>query len=714
MKKLMNFRPILFLSASIAVGILSAYFLHYESLALCICFSLIFLLSIIIFSIIYKGENNENFYRNLSFGIIAVIVFSVGFLGFNLKVKNYKSANLNGHQYVISGKITELYEKDSGYQIILDNVELQNYHEKVCYKLQLFVNGKSNLKLGDYIKFSSVVVDYGDIYDGRFSAENITNKIKYRAIANADQITVYDNKLNIFETIFVNIDNALKDGLDGQNYAIGLAMLVGQDDYIDTEILYNFRNAGIAHVFAVSGLHVGILAGVLLFITKKLRLNKTLSYFIVLVCCFLYSGVCGFSASSIRATIMCACLNLVNLNGKKYDNLTSISLAGLIILCYSPTSLFCAGFRLSFGVVLGIFLLNNPIKKLLKFIPKKFDKTKSSLSVVLSAQIASIPICLACFNKISLIAVLCNLIFLPLISFIYVFLFFSVLLSIISGLSVYLLFPSKIILNALIYLINILDYSVFTVGGFSFGIYSILYFLVILLVSGLVNIKIKPKVILCLILSTACVLLSVFSALFDYCALKVYANGGYTQSATLISKKDCSVLVLSNIDSQTNFYTVSRIVNKVGVKNLDAIIILNCKEINVDKLYSNVKGTVTASAVYIFGTEDNLEKLAFEKSFKTTLNYFLDNEQIVIKDFNLVSSFNGKSVTVKCQDKRIDIFAKLDQVVDDKYLETSSVIIAENFFERLFYQKENAYKIANSSDVDYPSTVNLGIIKITL
>ena len=177
----------------------------------------------------------------------------------------------------------------------------------------------------------------------------------------------------MFESINIFIRDTLKVGLDLDEFTVAYALLCGNSDYMETEIIENFRASGVAHIFAVSGLHIGFFAVILNFITDKLRFNKYVKFFFVVSVLLFYSGVCGFTASSIRATIMTAVMLLAGLIGKKYDGLSSVALAGIIVLLYAPIQLFCVGFQLSFGVVLGINILSRPISKLLGFLPQKIS-----------------------------------------------------------------------------------------------------------------------------------------------------------------------------------------------------------------------------------------------------------------------------------------------------------------------------------------------------
>ena len=147
-------------------------------------------------------------------------------------------------------------------------------------------------------------------------------------------------------------------------FAFSYALLVGNDDFMDDGVITQFRQAGVAHIFAVSGLHIGFLAGVISFVLRKLKTNRWFNLIFTIFILIIYSGVCGFSASSVRATVMCGVMLLITNLGMRYDGLSALGLAGILVLLLSPVEAFCAGFQLSFIVVFGILVLTPKLKKL--------------------------------------------------------------------------------------------------------------------------------------------------------------------------------------------------------------------------------------------------------------------------------------------------------------------------------------------------------------
>ena len=305
MKKLINFRPILFMALSLCLGLLLGYFLIVKSLWISIFLVLLFstcCITYIVLSFFYKNIKNS-----IIFSIILLFFFTVGLLSINCTVNNFDNASLNSHILTVSGRITYLEEnQEDSFKFIVSDVEFSGYKKgRTNYKMQVYCTGINDFKLGDLVRFTDKIYDYTVIYDQDFSANNISGKVKYFTYLDSEDVAIKGNKLTIFEKCNLFLKDSLKSGLKEEEFALAYAMILGNSDYMDFGILNQFRSAGIAHIFAVSGLHIGFIALVLKWIFDKLKINKYLKLILIGVTTFFYAGICGFSASSIRATIMC-------------------------------------------------------------------------------------------------------------------------------------------------------------------------------------------------------------------------------------------------------------------------------------------------------------------------------------------------------------------------------------------------------------------------
>ena len=233
---------------------------------------------------------------------------------------------------------------------------------------------------------------------------------------------------SLFGSANAAIRNTLFDNLDGETASVCYAMLTGDTSFISEGTLASFRGGGIAHLFAVSGLHIGAIFGALTLLFKRLPVNRYISAAIRVAAILLYAGVCNFTPSSIRATVMCAVMLCASLLHKKNDTLNSLSLAALILLIINPMYLFGAGFLLSFGAVLGIIMLGHNLEYILRALPKR---VREPLSVGLAVHVSTVPTQLACFGYVSWAGLLLNLLIIPIITVLYLLLFFATVLAMI-------------------------------------------------------------------------------------------------------------------------------------------------------------------------------------------------------------------------------------------------------------------------------------------
>ena len=655
MKPLFNFRPFLFLSASLAVGILSAkiYFLNGISPFIFITMAFILVCAVCFFLFGFKG----NIRLSLITIFAVILVFFGGYFSTSKIINNFNSASLNSHTYEVSARVNSVVDGKNCKTLILSSLKLKGVNGgKTGYKIRVYVYGATDIEIGDEIIFTASISDKSLIYNDNFSASDLSRGIKYLVELTSEDVTVVGNNKTIFEKASDFIKNSLSSGLSGNEFATAYALLTGYSHYIDGEVIESYRNAGIAHIFAVSGLHIGILALALGFILKKLKVNGYVSALLVTLACLFYSGMCSFSASSLRATVMCAVTMLSRASGRKYDALSSVSLSALIILTINPIQLFCVGFRLSFVVVLGIILLSPVFTKLFRFLPSKLA---SSLGVVVSAQLASIPVCLEVFGQFSTISIIFNLVLIPLVTPIFIALLLLTIIGGIFGISMYLLFPLKYILIAIKSVITFFDYDLFLVGGFKMGIFSAFYYAGYFAFSGIVNLKKLPLYILSAILVVSSIVGTIFTTIYENNAVKVYAIGSSSVQAVLIDSGENSSLII--VDASLN-YPVSKLdaISRVsGVEVVDEIIILNGVDADVQNLYGKIRQSIKTKKIYYYGADDELFNTIIRASFNVTASGYLEGQKLGT-DIEYSSRENGYALALKIGESNVFIGGKFE------------------------------------------------------
>ena len=337
---------------------------------------------------------------------------------------------------------------------------------------------------------------------------------------------VTGHKFNLFSYIRSKIQTTLFACLDETTASVTLAVLTGEDVFMDEGLLDNFRRGGIAHIFAVSGLHVGALFAfaTALMKTKHLKRSpKILRFTLVALLLFIYGGICGYSSSIIRAIVTCLLLYAFTLIGLASDSAENIGAAAIVILLFSPTSLFTAGFQLSFAACFGIAWLSRPILAcFVKPVSVGEDGDTSPLglwvsikraacsffAVTISAQLATAPIQLITFGYLSGWSLLTNCIFVPLISVVFsVFLLlvaFACLLPI--SWAAVLLYVPNVVWSVLLLAFEIFDFSNFALTGITVGwSATVCYYLACSFFTDKWNLQKPQKYILFFFAALACV-----------------------------------------------------------------------------------------------------------------------------------------------------------------------------------------------------------------
>lgn len=661
MKKIINFRPTLFAALSLAAGLFFSYFIVLGEILFAVA-SVFTFVSCVVFYLIYFASIKE-IKRGAIIALVLTAFFAAGFLSFRVTVKDYVSADLDGHYFNVTARIKERCDTDDGAVVVLDKVELEGIATgKSRYKIYAVVSGDLSADMGDEISFSATLYDRSLIYDNRFAAENIADGIKYSAYIGAGNVTVVGDRSDIFQKTNLFIRESLKKGLDGDEFAVAYAMLTGTSEYMSDETLTSYRSAGIAHLFAVSGLHIGFVSSLVYFVLKKLNARKGIVPFVVFFACLFYSGVCGFSASSLRATIMCFVSFSVRAFGERYDGLSSVSFSAIIVLLLFPMQLFCVGFRLSFGVVYGMILLSKPFSSLLGFLPKK---AASSLGAVLAAQIVAIPVSLSAFGTFSIISVAANLLFIPASGVIFTAL---LLLSVIGGafgVSYYTLFILKYVLTAVNVVINAIDYRFFIAGGFTVGAFSTFYYAALIVPSGILNLKRITKTVVALFCAVVCVAGSVIYNVADHNAVKVYMRGTGGVSYLVASCEDTNIMVIADAGSRMSLSTFKSFSDKTNITRLDCVVVLN-KNLNfsLQRYATKLNGAFDICEILYYGERREKDEFITLKSFPEIKCFSIETERVKAGLAEVRYAGDGIGVIIEIKDKTIAVLHEFGDVTD--------------------------------------------------
>jgi competence protein ComEC len=382
--------------------------------------------------------------------------------------KNTKKSHLNILGYTkIDRELNKNHHKHSFKDGILQNTPR---------KISLIIRGKYNqkdLEIGDLIR--SKVLLQPIVKNSKIDSFDFEKYYYFRQIGAMGfvigNIDILNNKQNekIYHKYKIKIDNwryksanrILNNFENKQNGAILNALLLGIRDFIEEDLMQNIRNSGLAHLLAISGLHLS-LAGYIFFVFFRysltrseyltLRFNiKKLAAIFAILSSFSYLLITGIPIPALRAFFMVLVVFLAIIFDKNSNPLRSLAFAALIIMIINPSSIFEISFQMSFTAILALIAFYN-------FISNKEDLEPASKGVIkklyhyflsistssLVAQIALAPLIIYYFNNYAVFGILANLIAIPLTTFIIMPLAF-----------IYLLFFNSILEPIIRYILDI-------------------------------------------------------------------------------------------------------------------------------------------------------------------------------------------------------------------------------------------------------------------
>lgn len=192
-------------------------------------------------------------------------------------------------------------------------------------------------------------------------------------------------------------------GVEGDEYSVAAAILLGYDDTLPTELRQKYVAAGSMHILCVSGMHVGVIfmvfSNMLGFLDKRKRWQNLLKQSLLLLLIWFYALLAGLAPSILRSTIMLSFVILGDMLKRNGILLNSLAASAFLLLCIDPSNLFNVGFLLSYCAVIGIVTLQKPIYNLLYIKPKFLDKLWEMTAVTLAAQIATAPFSIYYFHQ---------------------------------------------------------------------------------------------------------------------------------------------------------------------------------------------------------------------------------------------------------------------------------------------------------------------------
>jgi len=509
-KRLFNIRICFAMFVGIISGILSLSwifnlvflnsFSFFQSLFVFIFLAVFIFLFFVIF---YKKVDLK---RYLKYVIAFLLCFAIGVASFGIKFSVIaKYPTFDGEQN-ISGTICGYGHQENSYKIILTNVKVGDTKLKSKVAVYAYLNGEvpKNISLGDEVSFSGKI-EKKSLKTTTLNFDTYSNNQVYISQTTITSITLVDKKPNFIYAFQDKVRRLLDDNLNEDNSIFAYSVLFGEKSRISDDIRNAFSFSGLSHILAVSGLHVGFLAGLIYFIIGLFKGGRKTKFFVTTPILLLYCVMCNFTPSVVRATIMSMVFMLADVIGMQYDPLSSLSFSGVVILMFSPLNLFNLGFQLSFMCVFVIITLANRMAKVLVnrlHFPKWLAQT---FAMSFCVTLGVLPLCANVLGEVSIMSIFANIVAIPIFSVTYPLLVIFVLLGCIwAKLGILLVVPG-LFLHAILLVVNFfagLNFSHFRL--YNLGYLIVFVFVVLCLICRFMMVKLKTKTIICLSLAVVC------------------------------------------------------------------------------------------------------------------------------------------------------------------------------------------------------------------
>lgn len=438
-----------------------------------------------------------------------VVIFFTLITGFMLMSNEITTRNhiydLKENTVIVQGKIYKIENTAFGTNIYLKGVEVENGEKSVSVK-KIFVNTEKipNVKIGNIIKVRGKLRQFEEAANkGNFDSRKYYLSLGFYGKIEAGTIEVinsdysgirqglYELRMEIIERLekLCSDNNGIFSIINNKNGIIG-AIILGDKTDIDSDIKELYSVSGIAHILAISGLHISFI-GMAIYRLLRRRFRFLFSAAVSIPVVLSFGIMSGFGISTIRAIIMFILKIIGEVLGRKYDAITAISLAGLVLLVQNPFVVCNSGFQMSFGAIIAIVLILPIVEEILN----TDNKIIKVLSANFTISLVMNPILAWNYYELPTFSFLLNIVVVPLMSVVIVSSIAGIFCScIMFGFGKAVIFPGCGILELYTFLCNIINkisVASIVVGQPKVTIIIVYYAILLVALFGLKNIRTK-------------------------------------------------------------------------------------------------------------------------------------------------------------------------------------------------------------------------------
>ena len=438
-----------------------------------------------------------------------VVIFFTLIMGFMLMSNEITTRNhiydLKENTVIVQGKIYKIENTAFGTNIYLKVVEVENGEKSVSVK-RIFVNTEKipNVKIGNIIKVMGKLRQFEEAANkGNFDSRKYYLSLGFYGKIEAGTIEVinsdysgirqglYELRMEIIERLekLCSDNKGIFSIINNKNGIIG-AIILGDKTDLDSDIKELYSVSGIAHILAISGLHISFI-GMAIYRLLRRRFRFLFSAAVSIPVVLSFGIMSCFGISTMRAIIMFILKIIGEVLGRKYDAITAISLAGLVLLVQNPFVVCNSGFQMSFGAIIAIVLILPIVEEILN----TDNKIIKVLSANFTISLVMNPILAWNYYELPTFSFLLNIVVVPLMSVVIVSSIVGIFCScIMFGFGKAVIFPGCGILELYTFLCNIINKSSvasIVVGQPKVTIIIVYYAILLVVLFGLKNIRTK-------------------------------------------------------------------------------------------------------------------------------------------------------------------------------------------------------------------------------
>lgn len=415
MRKVMKY-PIYPITFSYVNGIFFANYFAVSSTALYLCIFLLLVFSVFLF---LKPFRLYSYLSAIFLSLFCIVFFYLGAFQFAKQSTSIE------------------YSSESTFYTLVINEKLKENSFSHRYYANVYEDGNKKGKLLIYQNKKEKTYEVGDVLYDKLSVQSVSkaripygfdyqNYLHSKSIYGQAYLTSATHYIGIQKNFMYHLSVLRKKLLDSYSpfyqdkydQALIAGLLFGQKQDLDQSIEEAYRNTGVMHVLAVSGMHVMIIFFVLKNTLQFFFRKKFIPYLIIVLFLILFAFLSGLSGSVVRAVFMCIFFLVGQLLRKDSSSKHTLVVSMLIILWFAPQFIYDIGFQLSYLAVFSIIFIYPILRPYLSFKNKILNAISEMLGVSLAAQLGVCFLSIYYFQQFPIWFLLGNLVAIPTTSFV--------------------------------------------------------------------------------------------------------------------------------------------------------------------------------------------------------------------------------------------------------------------------------------------------------